>query len=145
MQHYSSCRLLLDRRPLRVFLGDGGLDAFRQQSARIRDSCIGSGQGEIDELLVLQRLAGGSVVVPVLLVLVEVQQAFEDGDEHTQTSCDELIVAEGERREERDRRGGDDFDNFDALEGSLRRTAFSVVPGNLVFKPVENRIGFWVG
>jgi len=127
-----------------VFLRDGGFNALGQQGVRVRRSCIRSGQGQIDEFLVSERLAGGAVVGPVLLILIEVQQAFEHGDEDAQAGGDQLVVGEGQRGQKRDGGGGQYLDNLDALEDALRRPALAVVPVDLVFEPAEDRVGFRV-
>jgi hypothetical protein len=69
-----------------MFLGDQRLDPFGEQSVRIGHVRVGRGFAQIGVRLVLQRLAGGAICGPVLLLLIQVQHSLEHGDEHTQSA-----------------------------------------------------------
>src|SRR6202041_317308 len=82
--------LLLDGTPLGVLLRDERFDVFGEQGMGVGGRGVGSGMAQVKILLVLERLAGGAVGIPELLILVEVQDAFENGDENAEPGGDQL-------------------------------------------------------
>jgi len=130
--------------PLRVFLGEGGFDAFGEGDTGIGRGGVGAGFGQVEEFFVLEGFGGGAVGGPVFLVLVEVEQAFKDGDDHAQASDDVVgevgNLGEGAAGEERDQGSGDDFDDLDAFEGLAGGAALLAVPGELVVEALEDGV-----
>ncbi len=63
-------------------------DALGQDDAGVGSRGVGAGLGQVEKLFVLERLGGGAVGGPVVLVLVQVQQALQDGDDHAQGADD---------------------------------------------------------
>src|SRR5579864_1687196 len=77
--------LLLHRSPFSMFLRYQRLDSLGQLRSLFGSISIGV-RGRVSKehvLLVLQLLACGAVGDPVLLVLIEMQQSFEDCDKDT--------------------------------------------------------------
>src|SRR5215469_13357682 len=86
--------LLLEVGPLRILLRDNPLDAFSEKSIRIRRGRlrIRSGFAEVQIFLVFESFGSGTVVVPVLLISIQVQDAFQNGDENTKAASDQRDV-----------------------------------------------------
>ena len=84
----------------------------------------------------LQRLAGGAIVSPKLLILVQVQNAFENRDQHTEPGNNQLVIWQRNTRQKRNDRRGKNLNHLHAFEDPLRSTLLSRgVPINLIFKP----------
>lgn len=77
---------------------------------------------------------------PVLVKLIELQQAFKQCDQYAENAGRDYRTWNIGRRQERDDRGGSDLRDFDPLIPSHVGCAFSVVPANLVLQALDDRI-----
>src|SRR3954452_4752011 len=105
------------RGPGGVLLGDEALDALGEPRLRILDPGIRPGAGGEEELLVLEALAGRAIGGPVLLVLLELLESFEDHDQRAGAAdqpCRRRYAGRhGDRRRE------DELADLQALEPAL--------------------------
>jgi hypothetical protein len=72
--------LLAGRDPLGVLLRDQALDAIGEQRNGPLRVPVRARTGEVEVLLMLERLGGRPEGAPVLLVLVQLLEALEDDD-----------------------------------------------------------------
>ena len=96
----------------------------------------------------LERFTCRAIVGPILLVLVEVQHPFENRNNNAEAANDPCHFrwgwASGGRadngRQEGNDRSGPDLNDLDPLKISLVGYALAIVPTNLIFQPLHNRI-----
>ena len=84
----------------------------------------------------LQGFAGGAIVDPVLLILVQVQQAFQHRHQNSETGDNILEVERRQvkRSEKRNQRGRNNLCDLDALKHPLVKQALAVIPIDLIFQ-----------
>src|SRR5919109_1580997 len=94
--------------------------------------------GEVEVLLVLERLGGRAVRAPVLLVLVELLEALEDDDGRSERGCDAGM--EVDRRHHGNRRRAEELCALEEVEAAVVEGAPLVVPADLVLEAFVRRV-----
>ena len=115
-----------------MFLRDQALNAVGQQCQRFFGVLVGSGVAQEQVLFMFQRLAGRAISDPVLLILVQLLNGFDNQDDQTQHGRDFLRVRDTENRKQREQGRSNDLNELQKLIALLRRLAFPVVLVDLV-------------
>ena len=115
-----------------MFLRDQALNAVGQKCQRFFGVLVGSGVAQEQVLFMFQRLASRAIDDPVLLILVQLLNGFDNQDDQTQHGRDFFRVRNAENRKQREQGSSNDLNELQDLISLLRRFAFPVVPADLV-------------
>jgi hypothetical protein len=121
-----------------VLLRDEAFDPLREQAQRSLRAAVDVRTRQEEVLLVLERLGRGAVRDPVLVVLVDVQHAL--GHDHDGAEDARDVHGDVEGRDHGDGGRSGQLERLQPLEALLALRALAVVPGDLVFEPLEGRV-----